>query len=115
MKKDVLSEFGLKHNLKLITQEAGFGQIVTGFIPINSHMFINIGHSLVTTIPKSAYQHSNIFAIIGSGIKAKSELIKWIKTIDNNNLYITTNTINENSRQAQETGSIIYTLERKER
>lgn len=110
MKRDILSTFELKHNLKLITQEAGFGQVVTGFIPKDSHMFIQVDDNLTQVSPESAYKHSNILAVIGSGFKAKGELIKWLKAINDNDLYVSKISIDDNSRQAQEMGNEIYTL-----
>lgn len=88
MRKDILKEFAEKHNMELVTQEAGFGEIVTGFIPKHSHMFISIDGGLAKTKPKSAYQHCDILAIKGSGVKAKEELVKWIEDLNQKNVQV---------------------------
>lgn len=110
MKKDVLSEFATKHDLRLTTQECGFGEIVTGFIPRKGHMFLSIDKNLANTKPSNAYSHCDILAIKGSGIQAKQELTNWINQINKLGLELRKYENQGNERQIQETGKTKYML-----
>lgn len=87
MKKNIIKDFEKRFNLVLITQEAGFGKVVTGLIPKDHDMFIEFDKSIGDK-PEEAYQYCDILAIQDSGIQAKCKLSKWLKSIDDKNLYL---------------------------
>lgn len=109
-KRDLLEDFCEEHNLKVVTQTAGFGIVVTGFIPKDGFMFIDIDEELAKTKPSNAYPHCNIFAIVGKGLRAKGELIKWIKEIQNKPLLLEKASNNNTGIEASMKGTNTYTL-----
>lgn len=110
VKKDILNEFMTTHDLRLVTQECGFGEIVTGFIPRKGFMFLNLDKELSKTKPITAYQHCDILAIKGVGIKAKEGLVNWIQELNKNNIKVISLENEGNERQIQETGKTKYVL-----
>jgi hypothetical protein len=112
-RRNLLEEFGEKHNLELVTQKAGFGITVTGFIPKDHFIFVSMDEQIARNKPKNAYPHCDIFAIVGGGLRAKGELIKWIKSLDTSNLHVSIVNNNNTGRQALETGTKTYVLTNK--
>ena len=112
-RRDILKEFGERYNLELVTQKAGFGITVTGFIPKDHFMFISIDEEIAKSKPQNAYPYCDIFAIVGGGLRAKGELIKWVKSIDTSKLHVSILENNNTGRQALETGTKTYVLTNK--
>lgn len=110
MKKDVLKEFERKHNLTLVTQQAGFGEIVTGFIPINNHMYVTLDKELAKSKPNTAYSHCDILAIKGKGMEAKHELTKWINSINEHDVEIRKIRNENKGMQFKVTGNVDFVL-----
>lgn len=112
-KRDILEDFGKKHNLKLVTQKAGFDITVMGFIPNDHFMFVSIDEDIAKSKPKNAYPYCDIFAIVGKGLRTKGELIKWVKSIDTSSLHLSIVDNNNKGRQALETGTKTFILTNK--
>lgn len=107
---NILRRFELKHKLKLVTQEAGFGQVVTGFIPITNHMFLNLSEDLTKSKPKDAYENCNILAVKGSDRQSYKELSNWIEALNQRNVKVHVFKNDNNGVQANETGILDYIL-----
>lgn len=112
-RRDILKEFGERHNLELVTQKAGFNLTVTGFIPKDHFMYVSLDEEIAKNKPQNAYPHCDIFAIVGKGLKAKGELIKWVKAIENPNLNVSVVDNNNTGIQALATGTKTYFLTNK--
>ena len=79
-----LKKFGKDNGLALVTQCAGFGELVTGFI--KGHMYINLSDNVLELAPKpeDAYQHCDILAVRvfdRDFDKANEVLYNWISKL----------------------------------
>lgn len=109
----VIRNFEREHGVKCVTQECGFGEIVTGFI--KGWMYVSVDDNLVNTKTKNAYSHSDIFAVkvIGDDVqKSKVELCEWINNLKDKQVAIRGFYNGYEGVQEQECGKVTYILTR---
>lgn len=112
VKSDVIKKFEKMFGVKMIIQEAGFGETVCGFI--KGWIYISYNKDICKSIPNKAYSHSNILAVNYESQEDINILSDWCEEIMKNECVLRAYENGYKGVQAQECGRITYILEKKE-
>lgn len=105
----IIKKFEKEFNVKFVIQEAGYEEIVCGFV--KGWTYISYNKNICSCIPKKAYSHSNILAINYDNQKDIDDLSNWCNEIMKNKCVLRAYENNYKGIQLQECGRITYVLE----